>query len=459
MFLRYIAQVLPSLGESAVRQTTVERLVTASGARVRAFDTAAVARLKGSARMASVFRAACRLQVRPPVDGLEVATHWGSLRLPAASMAAAIETILARDVPFNVGRGALRTQLQRLAYLAHVERRGDGAAAEDDFQSGLRANRTFQAALTRMWPAVSGAGLVRKLLSSRSALAAAAERILDGDEQRSLLRKPTRRAEDEPWTVADLVLVDEAEWLANGAARTYGHVVVDEAQDLSAMELRLLARRCPSRSMTVLGDLAQATAPAAQRAWDAVIEVLGGPAHARLEELELGYRVPAPVLEYANRLLPLAAPDVRPSRSVREVGRAPVVVGAQAEDLGRVAAAEVADLAAQWTSVGVVAPASVLEAVADGLRGAGVVFGDGARVGLDETVTLLPPVSAKGLEFDAVVVVEPALVVEEGLEEASGARLLYIAMTRAVQELRLVHAHPLPAPLQPRSRDESSTDL
>ena len=445
IFLRYIGQVLPSLGERAVRQTTIERLVTTSGARVSAFDSPAAARVKGDERMAAVLFAACRRQVRPPAEGIELATHWGRLLLAADDVAAVIDIVLARGVPFNVGRGALRTQLQRLAYQQHLERRADTAAAEDSFQADLRANRAFQAALARMWPAVGGAALVRKVLSSKTALAAAAEGILDGDEQRLLLRKPTRRADDEPWTVADLVLVDEAEALANGPGRAYGHVVVDEAQDLSAMELRVLARRCPTRSMTVLGDLAQATAPGSQRSWEHVVEVLGSPPGARVEELELGYRVPAPVLEFANRLLPLAAPDVRPARSVRAVGRPPVVVAALGDDLARVVAAEVGDLAAAWTSVGVVVPDPLAADVEAALAAAGVAFGDGARVGLDETVTLLNPVAAKGLEFDAVVVVEPALVVSGEPDVAAGARLLYIAMTRAVQELRLVHSSPLPA--------------
>jgi len=96
----------------------------------------------------------------------------------------------------------------------------------------------------------------------------------------------------------------------------------------------------------------------------------------------------------------------------------------------------------------VIAPEDVIDAVAEGLTGAGVAYGDGARVGLDETVTLLPPVSVKGLEFDAVVVVEPVSVIDGELDAASGARLLYIAMTRSVQELRLVHARELPKPLR-----------
>ena len=122
-----------------------------------------------------------------------------------------------------------------------------------------------------------------------------------------------KRRDDEQWSLAELVLVDEAEALLNGVSRTYGHVVVDEAQDLSSMEVRAVARRCPSRSMTVLGDLAQATAPAAQSSWEAVVATLGAPAAATVEELALGYRVPASIMDVANRLLPEVAPGVRAS--------------------------------------------------------------------------------------------------------------------------------------------------
>jgi DNA helicase IV len=442
VFLRYIAQVLPSLGETAVRQTTIERLL---GSRVRAFDSLAAARVKGDARMAAVIEQACRAQLRPPTDDLELSTHWGSLRVPAQVIGDAIEEIAARNVAFNVGRGALRTQLQRLVYQQHVERRGDDVAAPDAFEADLRANRAFQSALGRAWPAISAPALVRRLLSSATALRVAADGHLEAHEQERLLRKATKRADDEPWTVADLVLVDEAEWRVNGVPRTYGHVVVDEAQDLSAMELRLLARRCPSRSMTVLGDLAQATAPGAQRSWEDAMAHLGSPSQGQLAELELGYRVPGPVLDVANQLLPLAAPDVQPSRSVRTEGAPPMFAAVDAEEhLGVAVAAAVAEAATRWTSVGVVVPDDVSDAVAAALRDAGVAYGEGLRVGLGERVTVLPPPAAKGLEFDAVVVVEPAAIMGG---TASGARLLYIAMTRCVQELTVVHARPLPTPL------------
>jgi DNA helicase IV len=443
VFLRYIAQVLPSLGETAVRQTTIERLL---GGRVRGFDSDAAARVKGDARMAAVIDRAHALLLRPPEDDITIATHWGGLTIDAGIVLEAMAAIEARGVPHNVGRNALRTQLNRLAYQVHQDRRGDDQAAPDSFDAELRANRAWQAALTRMWPAASATATVRKLLSSRTALAAAGQAILDPDEQRLLLRKATKRSEDEPWTVADLVLIDEAEWRANGITHAYGHIVVDEAQDLSDMELRLLARRCPTRSMTVLGDLAQATAPGGQRSWEHAFAHLGLPDNRELAELEVGYRVPGPVLDAANRLLPIAAPDVRPSRSVRTAGAPPAYVAV--DDLADGVAGAAAMAAGRWTSVGVVVPDDELDGVATALRERGVAFGDGLRGDAGGAVTLLGPASAKGLEFDAVVVGEPAAIMgDRAAVDARGTRLLYIAMTRAVQELTVVHTQPLPAAL------------
>jgi DNA helicase IV len=329
-----------------------------------------------------------------------------------------------------VGRNALRTQLVRIGAQAVAERRGEDAAPVG-LAEELRTDKVFQRALASWWPAVSAQTLVRRMLSSPSALRAAAAGVLTDDEQRSLLRKATKRADDEPWTAADLVLVDEAHALADGARHTYGHIVVDEAQDLTAMELRALARRCPRRSMTVLGDLAQATRPGGQRSWDAALEHLGSPAGAEVAELDLGYRVPAPVIDYANRLLPEAAPDVRPSQSVRLAGEAPTVVQVEAGELAATVQRVVDEQAATWTTVGVVVPdgaGTVLEQVAEG-------------------VLVVSPAEAKGLEFDAVVVVEPALVARAGDDHHAGLRLLYVALTRAVQTLTVVHALPLPAAL------------
>jgi len=445
VFLRYISQVLPSLGETSVRQTTIDRLL---GGRVRGTDDPAVARLKGDARLAHVLARALAQQVRPPADDLVFGTDWGTITLAVDDVAEAIDEILGRGVPFATGRAALRTRLHRLARQAFVARRGEDAAAPDAFEAALRASTDLQSALGRMWPNVSAPALVKKLLTGRAALARAADGRLDAAELRALVRPGAKRLDDEPWTPAELVLVDEAEALINGVARSYGHVVVDEAQDLSAMELRAVARRCPSGSMTVLGDLAQATAPAAQRSWDDAVVHLGSPATARIEELELGYRVPAPVLDVANRLLPTVAPHVRPSRSVREHGREPVFVEVSDDALGARVAELAAEQAGRWSSVGIVAPDPHLAEVRKALHDAGVSFGDGLRAGHGDVVALLAPVQAKGLEFDAVVVVAPAAFLDTGDGDRGGAggRLLYVALTRAVQELTVVSPTSQPPP-------------
>ncbi|MEO7428200.1 MAG: ATP-binding domain-containing protein [Acidimicrobiales bacterium] len=385
-----------------------------------------------------------RQHLRPPPDVVEVATPWGRIRLPADDVCDAIEEIVARGTAFAVGRTALRNRLRRMAWLVHQDARGDAVAPADVFESAMRSNADLNAAVAKIWPSLSATVLVKRLLTNRAALAAAADGLLDAEEQERVRRPGARKIEDEQWSLAELVLVDEAEALLNGVSRTYGHVVVDEAQDLSAMELRSLARRCPSRSMTVLGDLAQATAPAAQSSWEEAVVHLGSPPTARIEELELGYRVPKPILDLSNALLPSVAPGVQPARSVRLDGMAPTRLSVTDAELVSAVVSLVQERVGTWSSVGVVVPATLIDRVEAALRVDGVAFGDARRGGLSDVVTVLLPPEAKGLEFDAVIVVEPAAFLSE---DTAGGRLLYIALTRAVQELAIVHSAPLPAAL------------
>ena len=436
IFLRYIAQVLPSLGETAVRQTTLERLLAGSAYRRRGRDGDDTARLKGDARLAAVLAQAVSSSVQPPEDRLEGVTPWGTIRLDADAAFDAVAEVHERGVPHNVGRAALRTRLVRLARQELVARRGEEVANLESVDASLRADRSWQRALDRIWPALSAASLVRRLLSNRNALRTAGAGVLEADEQALLLRPPTKRVSDEPWTLDDLALLDEAEALLAGPPPAYGHVVVDEAQDLSTMGFRALGRRSPARSMTVLGDLAQATTPAAQSSWDDVIGHLGDPATARRADLDLGYRVPAAIVDVANRLLAEAAPGVTPCRSVRLDGRPPRFLAVEAalgtEGLHDRIVAAVAELTDLYTSVAVIAPPGLAPS-AQRLPGAAV----------------LAPSDAKGLEFDAVVVAEPAAIAGG---TAQGLRLLYVALTRAVQELIVVHALALPPALSSRGR-------
>ncbi|HEX6423006.1 MAG TPA: ATP-binding domain-containing protein [Acidimicrobiales bacterium] len=437
IFLRYIAQVLPSLGETAARQTTLDRLLAGTAHRVTGSDGDDAAAVKGDPRMAAVIARAVDGAVRSPAGDLAVTTTWGTARVARGALAELVAAVRARDVPHNVGRAAFRTQAARLVRADLLRRRSEEEVTSEAVDADLRTRRDWGRALDSTWPSLRAPALVRRLLTNRAALAAAAEGTLSTAEQAAIRRPATRRAADEPWTAADLALLDEAEAAIAGPPRRYGHIVVDEAQDLSAMGLRALARRSRDASMTVLGDLAQATAPAAQESWEAAIAHLGGPRTAQRADLDLGYRVPASIMDMANGLLAEAAPGVTPCRSVRPGGRPPARVRtAEPGDVAALAAAvadAVATLAGRHASVAVIAPGSLRPAVDGALAAAG---DPGAGV-----VTVLDPHEAKGLEFDAVVVAEPALVAGG---TPRGLRLLYVALTRAVQELVVVHARPLP---------------
>jgi DNA helicase IV len=441
IFLRYIAQVLPSLGEVAARQTTLDRLLAGTSYRVTGVDADAAAVVKGDGRLAEVISRAVSSAVGPPDDDLSVMTTWGTARVPRQLVLDAAAEVRARDVPHNVGRAAFRTQLARLVRTDLVRRRSAELVTTEAVDADLRRDRSWARAVDRLWPALAAPALVRRLLTNRVALAEAGDGVLSPEEQATIRRRPVRRAADEPWTAADLALVDEAEAAIAGPPPRYGHIVVDEAQDLSTMGLRALARRSRDASMTVLGDLAQATSPSAQVSWEAAVAALGSPATAQRADLDLGYRVPAAIMDAANGLLGEAAPDVVPTRSVRAGGRAPAVVATSRDALPDAVASAVADLVAAWTSVAVIVPAALRPDVAEALAASPR---DGVTVDGTGGITVLDPPEAKGLEFDAVVVVEPAAIAGGSRR---GLRLLYVAVTRAVQELVVVHTDGLPAGL------------
>jgi DNA helicase IV len=454
MFLRYISEVLPSLGETAVTQTTLAGLVTARY-RLRAGETGELARLKGDARMAEVVRAAVRARIRPLADGLELRSGLAVVRLPSEDLEQLQKTALGRRLPVNQARDVFRQIVLREAWRRHSSRPGVDPAGEPLFSAALRSERRFKAAIDKMWPTLSPVTIVRSLYGSPRRMAEAAGGVLGADEQRLLRRPSARRPGDEPWTLGDLPVLDEAQQVCGGVPATYGHVVVDEAQDLSPMALRMLARRAGGGSMTVLGDLAQATTPQAAGSWEAALAALSGhlaelsatgeATPIRQVELTVGYRVPAAILDVANRLLAEAAPEVTPARSVRQGGDPPLVLAVGDDEVEATVVAEVGALRDRSASVAVVALDARLDRLMPALARAGIPgdrVGDAGLPG-SGAVALITPQSVKGLEFDAVVVIEPAEIA--ALD--SGLRHLYVSMTRAVQHLGIVHSRPLPAAL------------
>ncbi|MGH9223569.1 MAG: HelD family protein [Acidimicrobiales bacterium] len=441
-FLRYIAQVLPSLGEEAVTQVTLADLVPKL--RVRATDPPEVQRVKGDERMAEVLGRALAGRQRLPDDDLEVAVGFVRLRLPAEDIAEIVMALASRDAPYQAGRAALRDRLAALGRRAWRSMPSNLGA--DDPDRHLARAPELKDALDRLWPAVSATELVNDLLSSRDRLARAAGGILTADEQAALLRPVGPSLGRAPWTASELALVDEARELIEGGGRTYGHVVVDEAQDLTPMQLRMVARRAPAGSVTMLGDLAQSTGPWWHESWADIADHLPQPHGSRHETLTLGYRTPGQVLDLASRLLPLAAPAVKATAAVRVGRRPPRIAAVSPADLFATAAAEARTLAAEPYSVGVIVADEHVTPAAAALQASHVEFGTPDQDGLAKAVTLLPAPAAKGLEFDAVVVVEPAAIAGA---TAAGLRLLYVALTRPLQHLSIVHAQPLPAGLDP----------
>ena len=418
VFLAYIADVLPSLGERAVEQRTLRELLVP---KVPAdhHDADEVAALKGDLRLANVIERAALARVRPPTGAIRLPLGTRTLTVEPATIADWIGRALNSSSPLHARRTGLRA-LARNELMRLTGREDAWTRAEP-----------LRKALDAAWPTIRPIELVERLLRRPDVLAAAADGVLDDDEQAMLVSSGGRRHR---WSVADSVLVDEAKGLLDGPARIYGHVVVDEAQDLSGMALRAIARRCPSHSLTILGDLAQSTAPGGQRAWADALISLGSPPSA-VAQLTIGYRVPAPILAFANTLLDRAEVTVPASRSARLDGAEPTLCVVAAADIATRAAAEVLALRTRHRLSGAIAPAGLVAAVAAAVSDAGMEPVDHLDHLGERQVPVLAAEDCKGLELDGVVAVEPGLLVADG---SRGARLAYIVLTRAVQELTIV---------------------
>lgn len=439
-FLRYIAQVLPSLGEEAVVQTTIADI--APKAKVRVVDPLDVRRTKGDPRMAELLRRALDGRRRLLEDDVSLRVRFARASLEANAVNALIDTITLRPGPYKAGRLALRARLVSEARRAFRSNARLGAD-EAWFEKELTVSDDFTQLLDWLWPAVSPAALVRDLLASPAQLERFSIGLFSDLEWRSLLRGRDATVAGTAWSLDDLPLLDEAAYLTGGSARSYGHIVVDEAQDLTPMQFRMIGRRAPSGSITVLGDLAQATGPWSYARWEEVRAHLPRAAPSHHDELTLGYRAPGRVLDFASRLLPDAAPGVAPTTSIRPGRTDPAVRAVPEGELVAAGLVEARALASQHALVALIAPADLVPQATQLARGdTGVGRLD--RDAITRPVTIVPAPSAKGLEFDAVVVVEPALLAGS---DRRGLRLLYVALTRPIQHLSVVHSAPLPAPL------------
>jgi DNA helicase IV len=426
-FMQYISAVLPALGEVEVEQTIVDDLLARVA--IRGTDSVETANLKQDARLATVLARVLASTIRRPAGGLVVSDGSWRLRISEEALRRIVDDVRRESPPHATGRERVRARTVAMLQRQTEARRGDSPSEAWLRRMGRDPDvRTF---LDHVWPEISPEQLVFSLLSNADALANAAEGILTSDEQARLTwDRPPRTVKSAKWSAADAVLIDEAAGLIDRLP-SFGHVVVDEAQDLSPMQCRAIARRSEHGSLTLLGDLAQGTAPWAARDWRDTLAHLGKP-DARVVPLTVGFRVPASVVALSNGLLPALDVTVPEAVSLRRDGTLEI---RRADDLAAACVAEVRSALAYEGSIAVIAADSTVEGLAVALRGANLA---------DERVTMLPASLAKGLEFDHVIVFEPAQIVAA---EPRGLNRLYVVLTRAVSRLTVLHDAPLPTPL------------
>jgi len=510
LFLNYIENVLPSLGESGVTLSTIAGLVT--NVEIRATDSEEVAELKGDARMAKVLAKALRTRERALRADVEIPVGRAIVVLRARYTEEVVERARRRPGNHNQRRSAVGRELaSRLAHEYHDRFVRDGSEEANgvgELADLIRATPQFKEALQRIWPRLTGQELLHDLLGAPALLKAAAHNVLS-DEEVALLHRPRfTSVEDIAWTKADAALIDEARVLVGPRKRprpvaksgesnilagvdldayagnhraaalreaqrlvvaqsqeldeaefvTYGHIVVDEAQDLSPMELRVLKRRDLTGSMTIVGDMGQATTASSSASWDALLAVLAPRRAPSRVDLTVSYRTPEEVLDFAAATLRAATPDLEPPRPVRRAGSQPLVA--------KVSPAEFNDVLVSLTRSEIehVAPGRVavivtgvrVEEVVETLRSGGLEAidpRDQESKGLSADLVVLAAEGANGLEFDAVVVVEPGQIANRGANGAPGLtprglRTLYVALTRPTRRLAIIAQEEIPSTLR-----------
>ncbi|MEV7191899.1 ATP-dependent DNA helicase [Streptomyces sp. NPDC093510] len=458
-FLDYVGQVLPTLGTRDVNAVQLDRLWEGE---ILSTDSPEARLVKSDQRMADVLRRRVESDYRPEAldalttapsfegdePGIVVTAGSTTLRVPKSEVLALLDRAHSGDGPFRERRDRFRglfvdRLLQELADIA--PRRGQTGTIRRD----LERNRRVERLVERVWPSPGPREALRGLYDSADLLRECADGILDEDERTALLRARATSADADPWTLDDQVCLEELRVLITGdGPPRYGHIVVDEAQDLTPMQARSLRRRCAAGgSMTVLGDLAQATGVHTPTSWDLLGALLSDHGDWSVAELTTSYRVPAEIMEFVAPLARTIAPTLPYPRAVREVGA----------DAVRTVATEPGKLLDDT-----VTHAVRLTGTSDGStpRSVAVIVPDDSdlpdtvarRIAEDgdigeqhrAAVSVLAAAQVKGMEYDHVLVVEPATIAGRG---PAGLRQLYVALTRSTQSLTVLHTAPLPTAL------------
>lgn len=484
LFANYIEIVLPSLGEAGAVVATPAEMLGLPDVVVEGFEDEATARVKGDLRMAQLIRRALRDRQRPLRQDFAI-VYRPEFSFTVEQSRQLVKSIRNKRLTHRAGRKLIENSF--FSALAETANLHKGEAPDSEFALDDEAVREdigdtpeVREALEWMWPSLTPAQFLYDLFSVPSLLRSAGRKLFSPEELGLLAISRTPKdssgAPKESWTMDDVPLLDEARWRlgppdrkkgrsragkmagkiggdSDDAAssetsslpplgeRTYGHVVIDEAQDATPMQLRMSARRSRNGSMTLVGDIAQATGPLSCDSWEELLEQLPSKWRSRTTELSVGYRLPEPIACYAAKLLDGINPDLAMPVAVQREGTPPSVIQASKETLFSQVAAAVKQEAADAATVAVIVPDDKTETTADALRAAGIECATAYDGALSTTVSVLPVRYAKGLEVDAAIVLEPAEIIKQ---TEKGTQSLYVSLTRAMRRLTVIHTDPLP---------------
>ena len=446
VFLRYIERVLPSLGEAGVEQAVLADLVPMH--RFGLKEDPRIARVKGSLQMTEFLIKAVRDRERPLREDFVLPYGAGYLRLKVGESARIVREARRRFRRHNAAYRWVETEVVAALAATGREQNPDLETLRDS----LRDIAEYRALLVRMWPILTPAELLNDLFGSKALLRSAGESLAD-DEWPLLYRDRQALLDEVQWSDSDIALLDEAMALLGprprksgriheaDEVRTFGHIVIDEVQDLTPMQLRMVSRRSLNGAMTVVGDLAQATGPFAPDTWDDILRYLPDNRPSKVVGLSVGYRIPAQIMKLAERVMNEAAPGLRAPRSIREGDAEPLIIETKILVGESVQHAIAMRDQLEGGNVAIVAADSRCTEIEDELTKRNIEFGRAGSSGLTFDLTVVPVSVVKGLELDGVIVVEPTEIVES---ELHGMRALYVALTRSTRRLAVVHARPMP---------------
>lgn len=429
-FTKYIQNVLPGLGDEFVKQTSIVELLEPLGIQIRGTDQESVAYLKGSDAMPEVIRQGLRSRIKAPNTAVRVGKQNSGAYyiIEPEQLRKDIERL--REGAYAQGRQQLRARI--------LEECGKQLLTQAAAKHVLHTvnPRSLENAVERIWPQISPQEFIREMLGSRARLATSGKGILSPLDLALLYRRSEGSMSKELWTTADLALIDEADFHLNSDTRRWGHIIVDEAQDLTPMQLRAIRRRSRTGSMTVVGDLAQSTGAFARDSWTDIQATLQSHLPSNLKQLEHGYRVPREVYDIAAKLLPQAAKNVKPASIIRESGSKPRLFSVVASQVATEVAKQASHHSSKGRFVGVIAPSEQFDELRSAFTAQGVKFSDSSNGELGNSINLVSPEMSKGLEFDAVVIANPQAILDT--DDKWGARLLYIAITRTTHLLDVI---------------------